>query len=139
MLARKSLVNQKYSTKRQTMLKPTKRFKINIVQLKMIKHLQDRNTSYLFSSIFITELAPKHCTHHHPKKNTLVKVKRKFFLNVVIKILLNSETKHTVVMRACFQSGSLQSHFKAGEIIDNIIISIESAIQERPVMSDSFT
>lgn len=47
--------------------------------------------------------------------------------------------KHTVVIRACFQSGSLQSHFNAGDIIDNIIISMESAIQERPVMRDSLT
>jgi len=42
-------------------------------------------------------------------------------------------------MRACFQSGNRQSHLSAGDIIDKIIISMESAIQERPVTRDSLT
>ena len=47
--------------------------------------------------------------------------------------------RSTVVMSACFQSGRFQAHFNAGDMIDNIIISIESAIHASPVMRDNFT
>ena len=55
------------------------------------------------------------------------------------KLVFNSVRELTVVMRACFQSGNRQSHLSAGDIIDKIIISMESAIQERPVTRDSLT
>lgn len=42
----------------------------------------------------------------------------------------------TVVMKACFHSDICQLHCMAGERMERIIISMLSAIQQRPVMRD---